>query len=155
MALNGWHLSRRSLLKMSGQSLLAAGVAQAGALYAFVKPRRGLESATAESFMAHVGRTLVFLKPAEERGAGSATVELKLKSVEQHEYIARLEAGMPGTYGKRKRDSFTLLFEKPGSEPLSAGLHEFAQGEFKGCPVFLSRVGGGKKGPLRYEAVFG
>lgn len=150
-------LSRRSLLEMSWRSLVVAGVAQAGRVFALAKPaRRGLENATAASFSPHVGETFAFLKPASDRGMIRSTVELKLASVTRHENIARIEARNPAIHGKRKREPFSLLFELQGREPLGSGLHEFAQGEFQDCPVFLSPVQGPKhNGPIRYEAVFG
>jgi hypothetical protein len=149
-------LSRRSLLEMSWRSLVVAGVAQAGRVFAFAKPaKRGLENATTESFSPHVGETLAFLKPASDRGMIRSTVELKLTEVTRHENIARIEARNPAIRGKRQREPFSLLFELQGREPLGPGLHEFARGEFQDCPVFLSPVLDAKKGPMRYEAVFG
>lgn len=155
MANEASRLSRRSLLNMSWQSLIVAGMARASRCFAFAKPAtRGLESATADSFVPCVGKTFAFLKPAEQRGIVAASVELKLKSVSRHDNISRIEAAIPATHGKRTRESFSLLFE--GHEPLGPGLHEFAHGEFKGSPVFLSQVQGAKtKGSMLYEAVFG
>ncbi len=157
MANHQSRLTRRSVLAMSWQTLVAVGVARAGGLFAFVNPaKRGLENATVESFAPHIGTTFRFLKPSAEGGFLSSTVELSLASVTRHEKITRLEACTPATYGKRKREPFSLLFELRRQEPLGAGLHEFAQGEFKGCPVFLSRVlSAGNHAPIRYEAVFG
>jgi hypothetical protein len=150
-------LSRRSLLGLSWRSLVAAGVMRADRLVAFAKPpRRGLETATAESFDPGIGKTFEFLKPAAERGLLAPTVALELKAVARHENIARIEARTPSLSRKRKRQSFSLLFEMQRGEPLGPGLHEFAQGEFRGCPVLLTRVlGTGSNLPLRYEAVFG
>jgi uncharacterized protein DUF6916 len=150
-------MSRRSLLGLSWRSLVAAGVMRADRLVAFANPpRRGLETATAESFDPCIGKTFEFLKPAAERGLLAPTVAMELKAVARHENIARIEARTPSLRGKRKRDSFSLLFEMQGAEPLGPGLHEFAQGEFRGCPVLLTRVGSAaSKLPARYEAVFG
>jgi len=150
-------LSRRSLLGMSWRGVVAAGVMQADRLTAWAMPmRRGLESATAESFQPGVGKTFEFLKPAGERGLFASTVSLKLMAVTRHEHLARIEARSPALRGKRKRESFSLLFELQGREPLGPGLHEFARGEFRGCPLFLSRVeSSGNNLPIRYEAVFG
>jgi len=150
-------LSRRSLLGMSWRSLVAAGVLRADQLAAFAKPAtQGLEKATAESFDPSIGKTFEFLKPAAERGLLAPTVSLKLEAVTRHENIARMEAQKPSLRGKRKRESFSLLFEMQGREPLGPGLHEFAQGEFRGCPVLLTRVNSvGSNLPMHYEAVFG
>jgi hypothetical protein len=150
-------LSRRSLLEMSWRSLVVAGVAQAGRVFAFAKPaKRGLENATTESFSPHLGETFAFLKPPSDRGMVLSPVELRLEKVMRHENIVQIEARIPALRGKRKREPFSLLFELKGREPLGPGLHEFARGEFKGCPVFLSPVQSAKnKGPIRYEAVFG
>ena len=133
-----------------------AAVAKTSGWTAFAEPRRtGLENATAESFEPHVGEVFEFLKPAGERGV-SPTVALTLKRVSRHDNIARIEARMPGTRGKRSRESFSLLFELPAGEPLSEGLHEFARGPFKNCPILLSQVQSVKsRRPLLYEAVFG
>ena len=157
MAEKGSHLSRRSLLEISWRSLVVAGVARANRWIAFAEPAKGgLENATAESFAPYTGETFEFLKPAAERGIVSPTVELRLKTVSRHDHIARIEARMPAIRGKRKRESFSLLFELPGHESLGPGLHEFAQGRFKGCPIFLSRVLSPKSHePILYEAVFG
>jgi Domain of unknown function (DUF6916) len=156
MADKAFHLSRRSLLEMSWQSLVVAGVARANRLIAFAKlVKGGLENATAESFAPYEGTTFEFLRPAGERGGVSPSVELRLKSVSRHDNIARIEARMPAIRGQRKRESFSLLFELPGQEPLGAGLHEFAHGQFKGCPIFLSRVLNAKDHSTFYEAVFG
>jgi hypothetical protein len=157
MADKGSRLTRRSLLEMSWQSLVVTLVARANGRIAFAKSARsGLESATAESFTPYIGKTLTFVQPAGERGIVSPAVGLKLKTVSRHENIARIEARMPAIDGKRKRESFSLLLELPGREPLGPGLHEFARGEFKGCPVFLSRVQSAKNHePIFYEAVFG
>ena len=150
-------LSRRSLLGMSWRGVVAAGVMKADRLAAFAMPmRRGLEGATAESFQPGVGKTFEFLKPAGERSLFTPTVRLKLTAVTRHENIARIEARRPALRGKRKRESISLLFELQGREPLGPSLHEFARGEFRGCPLFLSRVeGSDNHHPLRYEAVFG
>jgi hypothetical protein len=150
-------LTRRSLLDIGWRSLVVAGVARANRLIALAAPaRHGLENATAESFAPHVGETFGFLKSARDRGVLSPAVELRLTAVSHHDNIARIEARMPAIRGQRKRDSFSLLFELPGREPLGPGLHEFAHGEFKGCPILLSQVQSVKnQGPIRYEAVFG
>lgn len=157
MANKGSYLSRRSLLEMSWWSVVVAGVARANRLIAFAAPaRRGLENATAESFAPYAGETFEFLKSVGERGIVSPTVELRLKAVSRHDNIARIETRMPAIRGKRKRESFSLLFELPGHEPLGPGLHEFAHGEFKGCPIFLSQVQSAKSnGLILYEAIFG
>jgi hypothetical protein len=154
---NQSHLTRRSLLDISWRSLVVAGVARGSRWIAFAAPaRHGLENATAESFAPHLGETFGFLKPAGERGILSPSVELRLTTVARHENLARIEAGIPAIRGRRKRESFSLFFELPGHEPLGPGLHEFARGEFQGCPLFLSRVQSVKNHePIFYEAVFG
>jgi len=145
------------MLRMSWQSLLVAGVAGTKPLMALVRPMRGgLEAATADSFAPLAGRMLAFRELPSEGGVTSPTVAMRLVSVTRHEHISRAEARMPELRGKRKRESFSLLFALSGSKPLGPGLHEFTRGEFKGCPVFLSRVGSaGKTGLLHYEAIFG
>jgi hypothetical protein len=150
------YITRRSVLAMSWRSLLAAAVAKTSAWTAFAEPGRGgLDNATAESFEPHIGELFEFLKPAGERGV-FPTVALTLKRVSHHDNIARIEARIPGTRGKRTRQSFSLLFELPAGEPLSEGLHEFARGPFKNCPILLSHVQSAKNHrPLVYEAVFG
>jgi len=150
-------LSRRSLLGMSWRGLVAAGLIHANRLSALAMPaRRGLETAAAEWFTPSIGKTFEFLKPAGEGGLFAPTVALKLTAVTRHENIAQIEARMASLRGKRKRESFSLLFELQGREPLGPGLHEFAQGEFRRCALFLSRVGSsGDSLPIRYEAVFG
>ena len=157
MSDTGSSLSRRSLLGLSWRGLVAAGVMHAARLGTFAMPaRRGLETATPESFDSSIGKTFEFLKPADEGGLFSPTVALKLTAVTRHENIARAEARNPSLRGKRKRQSFSLLLELQGREPLGPGLHEFARGEFRRCPIFLSRVGGSDNHlPIRYEAVFG
>lgn len=150
-------LSRRSLLGMSWRGLVAATVMHADRLAAFARPaKRGLETATAESFYPSIGEAIEFLKPAGQRGLFSRTVFLKLTAVTQHKNIAGIEARMPALRGKRKRESFSLLFELQRREPLGPGLHEFAGGEFRHSSVFLSRVGRRENNlPICYEAVFG
>jgi hypothetical protein len=157
MADTGTRLSRRSLLNIGWRSLVIAGVAPADQLAAFAKPLgRGLENATAESFAPHVGETFEFAEPAGERGLFAATIPLKLKAVTRHDNVARIEARMPSLRGARKRESFSLLFELQGGRELGPSLHEFAHGEFKGSPLFLSRVLAAKKArTILYEAVFG
>ena len=150
-------LSRRSLLGMGWWGFVAAGVAPTGRLFAIAKPSgRGLERATAESFEPQIGQTFEFLKPEAERGLFASTVSLKLEEVTRHTEIARLEERRPALRGKRKRQSFSLVFLLQGSNPLGQGLHVFSRGTFCGCPLFLSRVqSSDNKLPLRYEAVFG
>jgi len=143
---------------MSWQSLLVAGVAGTKPLTALVRRvgRGGLESATADSFSPLVGRTLSFRESPSEGSILPSTVAMKLVSVTRHEHISRLERQIPELRGKRKRESFSLLFELSGSKPLGTGLHEFTRGEFKGCPVLLSRVASASKtGLFHYEAIFG
>jgi Domain of unknown function (DUF6916) len=153
----GSNLTRRSLFRAGWWGLAVAAMARSKPLFAFAGPtNHSLEKATAESFEPLIGATFAFVKPASDGGMGSQSFAMKLEEVTRYHGIARIEAQIPAIRGRRVREPFSLVFEVRGRQPSEPGLLEFAHGEFKGCPVFLSRVqSAGNAAPIRYEAVFG
>jgi hypothetical protein len=81
---------------------------------------------------------------------------LKLAKVSSHESISRIESRIPAIDGKRRRESFSLLFEQTTGVTLGPGLHELIHPKFEDFQVFLSPVGmPGRDGTVYLEAVFG
>jgi hypothetical protein len=157
MAENGTRVTRRSLLHMSWVAAAIAAVASPFRhLPAWLRPKLRLQDLTAESFRPYEGRDLVFARPVADRSIFSPSVRLRLVKVAAHEHIARIESQDPAKYGKRSRESFSLLFELKGGEPLGEGLHRLVHGDFDGCQLFLSQISKPRPdGTLLYEAVFG
>jgi len=157
MAENGTRVTRRSLLQMSWRTAAIAGVTGVCKyLTVWKSSKQRLQDVTADSFRPYEGRELVFARPVADRRVFSRSVELKLAKVTAHERIARIESRNPAKYGKRSRESFSLLFELKDAEPLGEGLHRLVHGDFEGCQLFLSQVSKPRPdGTLLYEAVFG
>jgi hypothetical protein len=145
------------VLQTGWRAAALAGVAGACRSIAVWKRSKGrLQSVTAESFKPYEGQDFLFARPRAGAALFSRTVELKLAKVTPHEHISRLESREAATRGKRTRESFSLLFELKGGEPLGEGLHRLVHREFEGCEIFLSRVSRPRPdGTLLYEAVFG
>ena len=107
--------------------------------------RPSLGEFTAEHFLPHVGRTLTFLQPADERGNPGAPVEFRLIAVD-----ALATARGAG------RSPFSLLFLSVNGETLARGLPRLVDPGFEPCELFLSRVlpPAGLPAGVYYEAVF-
>jgi hypothetical protein len=150
-------VTRRSVLQTGWRAAALAGVAGACRSVAAWKRSKGrLQSVTVESFKPYEGQGFLFARPRVAAALFSRTVELKLAKVTPHEHISRLESRDPAARGKRSRESFSLLFELKGGEPLGEGLHRLVHRDFEGCEIFLSQVSRPRPdGTLLYEAVFG
>jgi hypothetical protein len=157
MARKGKQVTRRSILRLSGEAFAVAGVAAISGPWPSVRLNRfRLQDVDAESFLPFVGRTLAFERPACDQNFASATTELRLAKVTPHENISRIESHNPAMNGKRKRESFSLLFEQKGGTPLGQGLHRLAHADFEDFQLFLSQVGmPGQDGTIYLEAIFG
>jgi len=157
MAYQGTRVSRRSLLQLSWQGIAALGLARLpGGLRLWKQTRLRIEDVTAESFLPFVGRKFTFHCPAQGGNSTASSVNLKLASVMRHENISRIESGIPAIRGKRRRESFSLLFELRGEDPLGPGLHQLEHPDFEASPLLLSQVCGSKRdSTMYYEAVFG
>jgi hypothetical protein len=116
----------------------------------------GLREATADTFEPYVGQTFDFREPSPDRGFFPICVRLKLAKVTRHENITRIEARDRAKYGKRSRESFSLLFELRGRKSLASSLVEIAHEDFRGALIFLSPVlAPAPDGTKFYEATFG
>ena len=157
MARKGRQVTRRSILQLSGGAFAVAGVAAISGPWPSVRLNRfRLQDVSAESFLPYVGKTLVFESSAGDQHFTSPTAEFRLAKVTPHESISRIESRNPATYGKRKRESFSLLFEQKGGAPLGEGLHRLAHADFEDFQLFLSPVGmPGQDGTIYLEAIFG
>lgn len=157
MARNGKQVTRRSILQLSGGAFAVAGVAAISQPWPLVRFNRfRLQDVNAESFLPYVGKTLIFESSAGEQSFASATMELRLAKVTPHENISRIESHNPAMKGKRKRESFSLLFEQKDPEPLGQGLHRLTHADFEDFQLFLCHVGApGPDGTVYVEAVFG
>ena len=145
------------MLQMSWGTFAVAGVATISGPWRIPKLNRfRLQDVDAQTFLPYIGRTLNFQRPPEDRRFSSTTVQLKLAKVMPHENISRIEWRNPAKYGKRQRQSFSLLFEKNGGKPLGPGLHRLAHADFEDFRLFLSQVGvPGQDGTIYLEAIFG
>jgi hypothetical protein len=157
MAEKGMGVTRRSLLQMSWRAAAFAGAASAWRSFGIWKrPKASLRNVTAESFEPYEGQQFLFARPPAAPAVFSKTVELKLAKVSPHEHITRIESRDAATRGKRTRESFSLLFEMKGGEPLGEGLHRLVHRDFEECEILLSQVSRPRPdGTLLYEAVFG
>jgi hypothetical protein len=155
MASKEKQVTRRSVLQTSGGTFAAVGAAAIFGHWPLLRLNRlRLQDVRAESFLPYLEKTLVFQRPAE--GQSPATAELKLAKVSPHHSISRIESRNPATHAKRRRESFSLLFEQKSSTPLGPGLHELRHPDFEDFQVFLSPVGKpGRDGTIFVEAVFG
>ena len=157
MAHDAPHVTRRSMLQSSGGTFAAFGVAAvSGHWPKLLLSRLRVQDVTAKSFLPYLGKTLVFQSPAEDCGETSSGKELKLTKVSPHESITRIESRNSTNDGKRRRESFSLLFEHASAGPVSTGLRQLTHPEFEDFQVFLSEVGMPKPdGTVYLEAVFG
>ena len=157
MAHDAPHVTRRSMLQSSGGTFAAFGVAAvSGHWPKLLLSRLRLQDVTAKSFLPFLGETFVFQGPAEDCGETSSGQELKLTKVSPHESITRIGSRNSANYGKRRRESFSLLFEQKAGKPLNSGLHRLMHADFEDFQVFLSPVGvPGRNGTIRLEAIFG
>lgn len=157
MAEKNTSVTRRSLLQTSWRAAAFAGMAGACRWMTVWKgAKQGLSEMTANSFQPYEGQQFLFARPRLGAAETSRSVELKLAKVTPHEHITRIESCDPATRGKRTRESFSLLFELKGGEPLGQGLHRLVHHDFSDCELFLSQVSGPRAdGSLLYEAVFG
>jgi hypothetical protein len=145
------------MLQMSWGTFAVAGVAAISGPWRIPKLNRyRLQDVDAETFLPYLGKSLVFQRPPEDCSLSPTTAKLKLAKVVPHENISRIESRNPTKYGKRRRESFSLLFEQKGGKPLGPGLHRLAHTDFEDFQLFLSQVGvPGPDGTIYLEAIFG
>jgi hypothetical protein len=157
MARKGKQVTRRSILRLSGNAFAVAGVAAISGPWPSVRLNRfRLQDVNADSFHPYVGKKLAFERPAGDQSFGSPTAELRLSKVTPHENISRIESRNPAIYGSRRRESFSLLFEQKDGKPLGPGLHRLAHADFEDFQLFLSQVGMPEQdGTIYLEAIFG
>jgi hypothetical protein len=148
-------ITRRSLIQLSGGAAAFVGAARAGECLKLWQKVQ-LQDLTAESFRRYEGQNLVFSRPAAAGAILTRTVTLKLAKVSTHERVAQIEVRNPEKYAKRDRESFSLLFELAGGEPLGNGLHRLLHPDFAGHQLFLAQISRPRTDGTRlYEAVFG
>jgi hypothetical protein len=157
MAHKGKQVTRRSVLQMSGGTFAAAGAAAVSGPWSILRLyRHRVQDVRAESFFPYLGEKLVFSRSAGDQNAGATTAELKLANVSPHEGISRIESRISALDGKRRRESFSLLFEQNSGMPLGPGLRQLMHPQFEDFQLFLSPVGmPGRDGTIYLEAVFG
>jgi hypothetical protein len=112
-----------------------------------IKP--SLKDFTAEHFMPYQGRTLTFLRSADDPENPGAPVEFQLVSVS-----ASGRSGSAAPPGHRA--PFSLLFLSVSGETLGRGLPKLVDSAFEPCELFLSRIQPplGSPSGVYYEAVF-
>ena len=112
-----------------------------------IKP--SLKDFTAEHFQQYEGRTLTFLRPADDPENPGASVELELVAVS-----AMVPSGSVTPAGQRQ--PFSLLFRSVKGETFGRGLPKLADSAFEPCELFLSRVQPplGLPAGVYYEAIF-
>jgi hypothetical protein len=103
-----------------------------------------LKDFTAEHFHPFEGRTLTFLRPADDPENPGAPVEFQLVAV----------SALGPSLGRRA--PFSLLFRSVKGETLGRGLPTLIDSAFEPCELFLSRVQPpvGLPAGVYYEAVF-
>jgi hypothetical protein len=112
-----------------------------------IKP--GLKDFTAEHFMPYQGRTLTFLRSADDPENPGEPVEFQL--------VAISAFGRPGSaVPPGHRAPFSLLFLSVNGEILGRGLPMLVDPAFETCELFLSRVQPpvGLPPGVYFEAVF-
>jgi hypothetical protein len=157
MAHKGTQVTRRSMLQMSASTLTVAGVAAISGHWQILKRNLlRVQDVDSETFLAYIGKTLRFVPSKQAHSLSSATVDLILTAVTAHEDISRHESQKPSMYGRRQRQSFSLLFQQQGGKPLEAGIHRLVHADFEDFEVFLSPVGMPRSDGRRHlEAIFG
>jgi len=150
------HLTRRSVLHLSWCGLATAGAASSILSKVAKLNRKHVGNVTEEDFLPYVGKKLTFRGLPSGLDLAPAGATLILARVTSHGSIRKVEARNPAKYGKRKRESFSLLFELQDGEPLGSGLHQLAHPDFEGFHLFLSPISQPKSNrSMLYEAVFG
>jgi hypothetical protein len=111
-----------------------------------IKP--SLKDFTAEHFLQYEGRTLTFLRPADDPENPGAPVELQL--------VAVSASGPSGSAAPGHREPFSLLFRSVKGETFGSGLPKLVDSAFDPCELFLSRVQPpmGLSAGVYYEAIF-
>jgi hypothetical protein len=104
-----------------------------------------LKDFTAEHFHPYEGRSLTFLRPADDPENPGAPVEFQLVAV---------SALGPSSLGHRA--PFSLLFRSVKGETLGRGLPTLIDSGLEPCELFLSRIQPPRGLPagIYYEAVF-
>jgi len=156
MADQGKQITRRSVLHLSWCGLATAGVASSLLSKVAKLNKKHVGNVTEEEFLPYVGKKLTFRRFPSVDNLAPAEATLILARVTSHQSIRKIEARNPGKYGKRKRESFSLLFELQQGEPLESGLHQLAHPDFEGFDLFVSPISQPKNNrSMLYEAVFG
>jgi hypothetical protein len=111
-----------------------------------IKP--SLKDFTAQHFLQYEGRTLTFLRPADDAVNPSAPVELQL--------VAVSALGPAGSAAPGHREAFSLLFRSVKGETFGRGLPKLVDSAFDPSELFLSRVQPplGLPAGVYYEAIF-
>jgi hypothetical protein len=112
-----------------------------------IKP--SLKDLTMEHFVHHEGRTLSFVRPADDQVNPGAPVELQLVAVSA---LGPSGSAAPPAH----REPFSLLFRSANGETLGRGLPKLVDPAFEPCELFLSRVQApvGLPAGVYYEAIF-
>jgi len=111
-----------------------------------IKP--SLKDFTAEHFLQYEGRTLTFLRAADDPENSGAPVELQL--------VAVSASGPSGSAAPGHREAFSLLFRSVKGETFGRGLPKLVDSAFDPSELFLSRIQPpmGLPGGVYYEAIF-